>query len=85
MVFKGTVPISILDCTSAERSSALLLNAQQMLAQFTQKRKIIEDTTLTFLYKAFDELADGKDLEILKNLKSQFNNGNYDLVVCCVL
>ncbi|XKL61166.1 hypothetical protein PGB90_008223 [Kerria lacca] len=77
----GVLPINLLDYSLAEKSTALLLNAQQILAQFIQKRKNVEESTINYFYKPYLPLSDGQEKKLLIILKTQLNIQRYEEVI----
>ena len=62
------------------KSSALVLNARQILAQFLKKKLMIEETTFNWLYKAYNGISSRWDEELQK-IHSHLENKSFDEAV----
>ncbi|XP_065215894.1 GPI ethanolamine phosphate transferase 1 [Planococcus citri] len=74
----GLLPLDILDMSESDKSAAILVNSFQMLNQFNRKRQLVEETTLSFLYKPYKKLSNGEDRKISDLLQIQLQNGHYN-------
>ncbi|RUS89593.1 hypothetical protein EGW08_002611 [Elysia chlorotica] len=71
----GVLPIDVLDASDSQKAEALLLNAQQLLAQFQVKMTQIKQRTLSVTFRPFQELSEDYEAKAIKHIKNLIHSG----------
>uniref|UniRef100_A0A2C9JNT5 GPI ethanolamine phosphate transferase 1 n=1 Tax=Biomphalaria glabrata TaxID=6526 RepID=A0A2C9JNT5_BIOGL len=81
----GILPIDLLSASEGDKATALLANAEQILAQFQVKMEQVKERTISVTFRPFLELVESekppKELHTVRHIKHLIKNGQIEEAV----